>query len=149
MRTLPLKKPKFDPPSFAASVAGAVSNDRKHILSRIEIGFDVDSIKKVEDALGIQQKEIIQLLKISPSTLKRRKDSGHLSAEESDRVYRFAHLLELATHLMQGDLDAAKQWLKTPEALFDNKSPLQHATTEFGAREVEDLIGRLQHGVFS
>ena len=87
MRTLPLKKPKFDPPSFAASVAGAVSNDRKHILSRIEIGFDVDSIKKVEDALGIQQKEIIQLLKISPSTLKRRKDSGHLSAEESDRVY--------------------------------------------------------------
>jgi uncharacterized protein (DUF2384 family) len=29
------------------------------------------------------------------------------------------------------------------------KTPLEYADTEPGAREVEDLLGRLEHGVFS
>lgn len=58
-------------------------------------------------------------------------------------------LTELATEMMNGDGTAATLWLNTPAAIFDNKSPLEHATTKQGFIDVEDLIGRIRHGIFS
>jgi putative toxin-antitoxin system antitoxin component (TIGR02293 family) len=51
--------------------------------------------------------------------------------------------------LFEGDADAARRWLTTPSKELDNTAPLDFARTELGAREVEDLIGRLEHGVFT
>jgi uncharacterized protein (DUF2384 family) len=39
--------------------------------------------------------------------------------------------------------------LIAPRKAFGNQSPLDYSRTELGAREVENLIGRLEHGVFS
>jgi putative toxin-antitoxin system antitoxin component (TIGR02293 family) len=40
-------------------------------------------------------------------------------------------------------------WLKSPQKALGGKTPLEYSDTEPGAREVEDLLGRLEHGVFS
>ena len=40
------------------------------------------------------------------------------------------------------------QWLATPQPGLNAEKPLEFARSEIGAREVEDLIGRLEHGVF-
>ncbi|MCU7862225.1 MAG: DUF2384 domain-containing protein, partial [Candidatus Thiodiazotropha sp. (ex Lucinoma kastoroae)] len=95
------------------------------------------------------QKDIAQVLSIPSSTLQRRKKTGHLQTDESDRVVRLAHLKDAALALMQGDDNAAVAWLHTPLDVLGGESPLEHASTELGARDVEDLIGRLRHGVFS
>jgi putative toxin-antitoxin system antitoxin component (TIGR02293 family) len=47
------------------------------------------------------------------------------------------------------DAEAAQQWLKTPARALGFESPLHFAETEAGAREVENLLGRIEHGVFS
>ena len=47
------------------------------------------------------------------------------------------------------DEAAAREWLKSPAVAFGGESPLSFADTEIGAREVEILLGRLEHGVFS
>jgi uncharacterized protein (DUF2384 family) len=39
--------------------------------------------------------------------------------------------------------------MTTPCEELDDTSPLDFSRTEIGAREVEDLIGRLEHGVFT
>ena len=36
----------------------------------------------------------------------------------------------------------------TPHDLLDRETPLERASTETGARDVELLVGRLRHGVF-
>lgn len=41
------------------------------------------------------------------------------------------------------------QWLQTPQPGLADQQPLAFARTEIGARAVEDLIGRLEHGVFT
>jgi putative toxin-antitoxin system antitoxin component (TIGR02293 family) len=51
--------------------------------------------------------------------------------------------------LFEGDVAAAVNWLNTPRKLLGDRSPLAYARTETGAREVENLIGRLEHGIFS
>ena len=58
-------------------------------------------------------------------------------------------LVAMAQEMMMGDAEAAKLWLMAPHRLLGNETPLRHASTETGAREVEQIIGQLRHGVFS
>ena len=48
-----------------------------------------------------------------------------------------------------GDQERAEAWLKEPKKALGMKTPLQYADTEPSAREVENLLGRLEYGVFS
>ena len=66
-----------------------------------------------------------------------------------DRLIRYARLLTQAQEMMAGDQAAASRWLNEPHPLLDDESPLEHAMTELGARDVEDLITRVQFGVYS
>ena len=68
---------------------------------------------------------------------------------ESDAVYRVASLVALATGLFGGNRATAIEWLNKPARSFSGETPMMRARTEVGARDVEQLIGRLRHGVFS
>jgi putative toxin-antitoxin system antitoxin component (TIGR02293 family) len=50
--------------------------------------------------------------------------------------------------LFEGDRDAAADWLTRPQPALGGAVPLELAKTGLGTREVEALIGRLEHGVF-
>ena len=69
--------------------------------------------------------------------------------QESDRLVRFALLKDAALEMMHGNGAATRQWLRTPLEVLGGETPLEHADTELGARDVEDLIRRTQHGIFS
>jgi len=60
-----------------------------------------------------------------------------------------ANIFEKAVDLFEGDAKAAIAWLQRRQRALGNKPPFELARTELGAREVEDLIGRLEHGVFT
>ncbi|MGB7190302.1 MAG: antitoxin Xre/MbcA/ParS toxin-binding domain-containing protein, partial [Acidobacteriaceae bacterium] len=86
---------------------------------------------------------------IPERTLARRKKENRLSSEESERLLRISKLFDDSLSLFDGDREAAVNWLRTPKKALRNQSPLHFARTEIGAREVENLIGRIEHGVFS
>lgn len=46
-----------------------------------------------------------------------------------------------------GDNREAASWLKTPQLGLNRQIPLELASTEIGSREVEDLLGQIQHGI--
>ena len=58
-------------------------------------------------------------------------------------------IVDKATELFDGDLNAVTRWLNTPNKALKNQTPLVYSGTESGAREIENLIGRIEHGVFS
>ena len=145
----PLNAAKKNNQLILKKVAGVKSGNRSTILKRIRNGFTADSIAVLEDAFAVSRKDMAEVLSIPISTLNRRLKSGQLHSDESDRVARLARLKDATLELMQGDNEAAITWLQTPLDILDGESPMFHAGTEMGARDVEDLIGRLQHGVFS
>ena len=57
-------------------------------------------------------------------------------------------LLEKAVDVF-GDIQSARKWLKEKAYGLGDLSPLEFAKTEIGAREVENLLGRIEHGIFS
>jgi len=81
-------------------------------------------------------------------TLARRKKEGRFHSDESERVLRIASLFDRALQVLHSQ-DRVQLWFKSPQKGLGGKTPLEYADTEPGAREVEDLLGRLEHGVFS
>lgn len=118
-------------------------------IREIERGLPYRRVKKLIDELGETDTRIAHLLQIAPRTLARRKQEGTLKPDESERVDRIDRIYRLAIELFEGDKSQAVIWLKQPNRGLDNRPPLDFARTEIGAREVENLIGRLEHGVFS
>ncbi|HUF67164.1 MAG TPA: antitoxin Xre/MbcA/ParS toxin-binding domain-containing protein [Longimicrobiales bacterium] len=115
--------------------------------SRIEQGLSYDSLERLQQVLDVPMSELARFVRISPRTLARRKEVGRLQPDESDRLLRLSRLVGLALQLFEGSLEEARSWLYAPNRALGGGSPLEFATTDVGAREVEQLIGRLEHGV--
>jgi putative toxin-antitoxin system antitoxin component (TIGR02293 family) len=81
-------------------------------------------------------------------TLARRKRERRLHPDESDRLFRVARIATLAEEGLGGREQAAR-WLKRPNRALGNAVPLDHLDTDLGAREVEDILARISHGVYS
>lgn len=131
-----------------ASPIGLRVRDKLTLIERIEEGFPYRTLERLQEILAIPAGEVAEVVRIPVRTLTRRKKEGRLRPEESERVLRIARLIEDATRLHEGDLDQARTWLKTPKRALDGKTPLEMGRTEVGAREVENLLGRLEHGVY-
>lgn len=134
--------------TLVAEVTGVWSGDRNEMIKKVRSGLLAKDLIAVQRALQAPQREVAKILSIPISTLTRRKKAGRLNRDESERVVRIAHLVDSANSLI-GDEAATRTWLRTPMDLLGGNTPLEHAETEMGARDVEDLIGRLCHGVFS
>ena len=118
------------------------------LVERLRSGLPMAEFRCLLDLLSIPEEELGRLLGISPATLHRRKKAERLGTPESERIVRFARLFGRAMEVFESEL-AARDWLKTPNPGTAEESPLSYADTEYGAREVENLLGRLEHGVFS
>jgi putative toxin-antitoxin system antitoxin component (TIGR02293 family) len=119
------------------------------LLAQVEAGFAFEAFERLQRNLDLSTEELARLMQIKPRTLARRREAGRLTPEESDRLLRASRLFGDAIALFEGDVDAARTWLATPAPALADRAPQDVATTEVGAREVEHLIGRLEHGVFS
>ena len=118
-------------------------------IREIERGLPYRRVEKLFNELDETDSRIAHLVQIAPRTLARRKKEGTLKSDESERVDRIDRIYRLATELFEGKKAEAVKWLKEPNRGLANRPPLDFSRTEIGAREVENLIGRLEHGVFS
>ncbi len=121
----------------------------QELVRRIEQGLPYKTLESLSEASGLTAQEIGSVLAIPARTLARRRVSGKLSMEESERLLRLSNVFEKAVELFEGDVAAAVNWLVSPRKALGDHTPLEYSRTELGAREVEGLIGRLEHGVFS
>jgi putative toxin-antitoxin system antitoxin component (TIGR02293 family) len=71
-----------------------------------------------------------------------------LTPAESDRAVRFARVYAHVVAMI-GDEGRAVQWLLTSNRALGGESPLDWLDTDIGAREVEDVAGRIAYGVYS
>ncbi len=141
-----LKKPAL--PHSLTALLGLQEQNTFELISRVEAGLPFSAFEKLQRALGISVGELATILALSGGTLVRQKQSGVLSTTHSERLVRLARLTGAAIELFEGDREKAQHWLNAPRAALGGKTPLQMAGSELGAREVENLIGRLEDGVF-
>jgi putative toxin-antitoxin system antitoxin component (TIGR02293 family) len=119
------------------------------LLLKLQQGFPFKMLTAVSLETGIPAGELAATIEIPERTLARRRAAGKLDRDESERLLRVTRVVGRAVRLFEGNVGAAVAWLKTPQKALSYNTPLSYARFEIGAQEVENLIGRLEHGVFS
>ena len=135
--------------SERGAVLGLAAASVAELIQQVERGFSFKTLHALESKSGIPSPALAGMAGIPERTLARRKAAGKFTPEESERLLRLSTVFELAVDLFEGDNAAALRWLTAPRKALEGSTPLAYARTEVGAREVEDLIGRLEEGVFS
>lgn len=133
--------------TYGVSV-GVVSQDRHDIIGVIKKGLPFVAFEKLQKRMGISTKVLAKVLNVADRTLTRRKGEGRFQVGESERLLRLGTLFDKAVDVL-GKQEDAQHWFLTPKKALGGQSPLEYADTELGAREVEDLLGRIEYGVFS
>ena len=106
-----------------------------HLVERLTLLRKPDSLEK---ALGM-----------SLRTFQRRRDDGTrpLSHEQSARTWKFAEILAKATQVF-GSQPEAERWMEQPAIALEQRRPIDLLTTPAGVEIVEDLLRRLEYGVY-
>jgi putative toxin-antitoxin system antitoxin component (TIGR02293 family) len=117
-------------------------------IGRIQAGLSFRAVQNLQKALDVPMEKLASVLGMSRATLHRRKIQGKIDKGESERLVRYERLLRKAEDAFGSAADA-REWLTHKQIGLGNAVPLEFAKTEIGAREVENLLGRIEYGVYS
>jgi putative toxin-antitoxin system antitoxin component (TIGR02293 family) len=94
--------------------------------------------------------EISRAVGVSLRTVQRRsnKPKIRLSVEQSGRAWKFAEILAKATAVLGGQ-EVAERWLTSPAVALDRRRPVDLLTSPAGVELVEQLLGRMEYGVYT
>ena len=132
---------------YATVLLGLRKTDPLSLASAVRSGFAYRAVDRFARETELALTVLGELIQIPGRTLVRRKAAGRLQPEESDRLLRASRIFGLAIDLFEGDRSAALQWLSSAQRALGDTSPMELIQTDVGAREVEKLIGRLEHGI--
>ena len=118
------------------------------LRQRIKRGLPYRSLESVRERLRLSVPEAASVLHMPPRTLARRRQTRRLDGDESDRLYRIARVAAHAFTVFNAE-DRAATWLRRPNRALNGEWPMHLLDTDVGARQVEDILGRIEHGVVS
>lgn len=113
----------------------------------IERGLPLSTLEEFSAYSGIAVKDLLEVV-IPARTLKhRRQRQEPLNLDESDRLARVTRLYDLGVRVF-GNPDKARRWLTKPKIRFEERSPLAMMHTDFGGRQVEEMLIQIDEGMF-
>ena len=118
------------------------------LRERARAGLPYAALEAVAVGYAIDRGDLAGLLRLPPRTLARRKRARRLGPEESDRLLRVGRLAAQAEEVL-GDRQRATRWLHEANRALGGRAPLGELDSDLGARQVEDVLVRIAHGVHS
>jgi putative toxin-antitoxin system antitoxin component (TIGR02293 family) len=127
-------------------VLGKAPNSLSELAASVAQGLPRGVVREVAAHAAPPKGDLrnkVAALVVSPATYKRR---PRLSVAASERAERLARIAALAVQAL-GDEDEAKTWRTTAHPLLDDRTPVEVAATDLGARQVERLLVNIEHGL--
>ena len=115
------------------------------IRNLIVHGLHRDAFTRLKTVLATSGDELSQAVRTPARTVARR---GVFKPDESERILRVASALQKTIEVLES-LDKARRWFSSPKRALGGKTPLEFCDTDLGAEEVTNLLGRIEHGVFT
>ena len=132
-------------------VVGKYPADSLAAHEMLERGLPNTAIKHLlEGMTTLAEKSIESAIGMSVRTRQRREKhpTELLNQDQSGRTWKFAEILTRTTSIF-GSRHAAEQWLAQPAIGLDRRRPIDLLTTPAGVELVEDLLGRIEYGVYT
>ena len=116
-------------------------------VNAIRSGLSYSELELLQSAVLLSAAETARALGIPERTLARRKNDGRLTSEESDRLDRVIRVVQLGRNVL-GDEAKIRAWLHAPSRALGGVIPLELLDTDRGVRAVEDVLLRIEHGIY-
>ena len=104
--------------------------------------------KVAKEIAMISEKDLAQISGLSQRTISRMSDEQLLPPQSAEVIISIMRTYRRAVEVFESE-DAAHKWLKTSLPVLGNQTPLQAVSNRFGAELVLDILGRIEHGVYS
>jgi putative toxin-antitoxin system antitoxin component (TIGR02293 family) len=95
---------------------------------------------------GYSEAEIFELVVPKRTLARRQARREPLTVEETDKAVRLARIADIADRVF-GDREKAHRWLRKPKRSLNGAVPLAFLASEAGARRVEQMLHRIDHGM--
>jgi putative toxin-antitoxin system antitoxin component (TIGR02293 family) len=118
------------------------------IIEAITNGLPAALARELARKLELTLEDVAGLLRLNPRTFQRRLDDGVLSLSESERLWELSRLFYRAVEVLESE-SGAVHWFKNPIQAIGWVTPLAYARTAVGLRELDNILGRIEHGVYS
>lgn len=133
--------------STVAAAPGRELSELK-MIELIRSGLSRASFYRIAEYLGITVETMCGLVHISPRTLQRKAGDESLSSLVSERAIDLARLIVHGAGVF-GSVSAFQSWIREPRPALGGLSPLSLMDTAAGCSMVRDVLGRIEHGVYS
>ncbi len=132
----------------AFAITNLPYSDNLRVAEIVQKGIPARALKAFGATLSLPIPALADLVLMSTRTLERRiAENATLPVTESERVVRVGRIYTKAREVFEDDEEAA-HWLNEPLGSLGGRTPLEVIRTEPGARAVEQVLGRIEHGVF-
>ena len=136
----------FDPAGVHADVLiGLGHGERRAQIEAVRRGLPTASVASLVEVGRLTPEEVDRVI-LPRRTFRHRLRSGRLSAQESDRLARVVRTIAAAETTF-GSVEKAALWLRRPTAILAGEAPMALLDTDGGIRDVEKLLGRIDHGL--
>lgn len=131
---------------YLAAQAATDAQSHLEVVDLVRTGLPMSLVDAAADRLGVSTQELAATGVIAPRTLTHSRKQGRLSPQQSDRVSRFFRVFQHGIDTF-GDGDRARRWFERPTRPLGGRRPVDLLDTDEGARLVEDLLTRIDHGL--
>jgi putative toxin-antitoxin system antitoxin component (TIGR02293 family) len=91
--------------------------------------------------------ELARILNMSVRNLHRLKTDDKLARDSSERLLLLTNLLRHGLNVFDNDTETLSDWLRSPIRELNSQSPLNLLDTTTGFGLVDDVLGRIEHGI--
>jgi putative toxin-antitoxin system antitoxin component (TIGR02293 family) len=119
---------------------------RLQLVDEIREGFTFPQVAALAGEAGVAFDELIEFGVIPRRTWSHSKQNQRFTQTQSARLARFFRVQQKAKDTF-GSEEKAMAWLKRPSAPLQSNAPVSLLDTEEGARLVEELLTRIDHGI--
>jgi len=97
---------------------------------------------------GYSEDEIFTLVVPKRTFARRKAANERLTVEETDKALRLERIAVQAERVF-GEAAKAHRWLREPKRALRGETPLAYLASEAGARVVEEMLYRIEYGMFA
>jgi len=119
------------------------------VIEQAQQGVSTQQVDQLATLLGISLKEMAVILQVAERTLHRFRSEGRLDSQASERLLLLENLSAHGLDVFDGRADALANWLRYPLRELKQQSPLELLHTISGFGLVDDVLTRIEYGVYS
>lgn len=119
------------------------------IIEQARQGVSTRQVDQLTQLIQVSFKEMATLLQVAERTLHRFRSEGHLDQQASERLLLLENLTAHGLLVFDGRTDALADWLRYPLRELKHQSPITLLTTISGFGLVDDVLTRIEYGVYS